>query len=835
MQSTFVALRFTLMVGIGGGAPSDDNDIRLGDVVVSQPTNGHGGVINYAFGKSLSGNEFQHTGFLTKPPQALLNAVAYLKSKHRLYGPALPHYLAEMIQRHNRLQGSFEYQGEKNDRLFLADYAHCGGNGSCDNCDESKSKDRPSRRSQNPVIHYGLVASSDIVMKDAVQRDRLQQQHGILCFEMEAGGLMNGLDCLVIRGICDYSDSHKNKRWQPYAAAVAAGYAKELVCSLPIQSPKRVSSLSSNFENWLLVLDNADDLSIIPPFWPTSERGAVLVTSQNPESAHQLAHTGMEVKNFSPTESATFFRDQLGGNRMASYIRESRCSILQFQEACADSSKRRQLLATPNELSAPGCPHTTVTAFEVTFSKLSSDALHTLGILSFLDPDRIPETLLEDTENRIPFLADIMSRHTIMRDLGRYSLVDKFEDEASLRLHRVVAYTVSEGIDSSQSKAQAAFESAVILLHQYFPLQSESRSHMNEKWTECEKYIPHVLNFNERYRKLSEEISLTISHDFVELLYCSAWYLFERGRFDLSFSVARSAESACNRMDLQDHGLLLADLYSLQADMYNEMTQADKAVDLARQSLKIKKAAVKAKVLDKHHPQIANSYMDIGVFIGGTNPRGAIRLHEKAIGIRERSRKYAHQQMQLLSLNYMNIGRCWWMIKDLDKAIVAYQKSLEIIKRLEDVAGATFAQTAWTMTALGNVLIDQGKFEAAFELYTRGMKVHLEVLGPTHHKTAACYNKLAWFLQKQDQNDRAIAYLRLSLKVHMRKLGVDTRPEIARTKYQLSQVLHLVGEFQESDQLKAEAQDLRLQLTGNLPQESDSQEVYDELVAYFYR
>lgn len=253
----------------------------------------------------------------------------------------------------------------------------------------------------------------------------------------------------------------------------------------------------------------------------------------------------MEVKNFSPTESATFFRDQLGGNRvrdnearqitksfgyhtltikqMASYIRESRCSILQFQEACADSSKRRQLLATPNELSAPGCPHTTVTAFEVTFSKLSSDALHTLGILSFLDPDRIPETLLEDTENRIPFLADIMSRHTIMRDLGRYSLVDKFEDEASLRLHRVVAYTVSEGIDSSQSKAQAAFESAVILLHQYFPLQSESRSHMNEKWTECEKYIPHVLNFNERYRKLSEEISLTISHDFVELLYCSAW------------------------------------------------------------------------------------------------------------------------------------------------------------------------------------------------------------------------------------------------------------------------------------------------------------------------
>lgn len=149
---------------------------------------------------------------------------------------------------------------------------------------------------------------------------------------------------------------------------------------------------------------------------------------------------------------------------------------------------------------------------------------------------------------------------------------------------------------------------------------------------------------------------------------------------------------AYHRADLQDHGLLLADLYSLQSDLHNEMTQASKAVELAKKSLELKKAAVKAKVLDRHHPQIANSYMDIGVFIGGTNPQAAIRLHEKAIRIREQSPKYADQQMQLLSLNYMNLGRCWWMIKELDKATTAYQKSLHIIKRLEDLMGTPFAQ-----------------------------------------------------------------------------------------------------------------------------------------------
>ena len=68
------------------------------------------------------------------------------------------------------------------------------------------------------------------VMKSASERDRASAQlGGVLCFEMEAAGLMNTFPCLVIRGICDYSDSHKNDKWQPYAAGIAAAYAKEVL------------------------------------------------------------------------------------------------------------------------------------------------------------------------------------------------------------------------------------------------------------------------------------------------------------------------------------------------------------------------------------------------------------------------------------------------------------------------------------------------------------------------------------------------------------------------------------------------------------------------------
>jgi len=50
---------------------------------------------------------------------------------------------------------------------------------------------------------------------------------------MEAAGLMDEFSCLVIRGICDYADLHKNKRWQPYAAATAARVRQRITLHHP--------------------------------------------------------------------------------------------------------------------------------------------------------------------------------------------------------------------------------------------------------------------------------------------------------------------------------------------------------------------------------------------------------------------------------------------------------------------------------------------------------------------------------------------------------------------------------------------------------------------------
>lgn len=62
----------------------------------------------------------------------------------------------------------------------------------------------------------------------------MRKDFDVLYFEMEAAGLMDSFQCLVVRWICDYADSYRKKRWQPYAAATAAAPAKELLYIVPI-------------------------------------------------------------------------------------------------------------------------------------------------------------------------------------------------------------------------------------------------------------------------------------------------------------------------------------------------------------------------------------------------------------------------------------------------------------------------------------------------------------------------------------------------------------------------------------------------------------------------
>lgn len=136
------------------------------------------------------------------------------------------------------------------DQLYRSDVVHPISESCCHDCSARENslvvRSPRDEDEDDPVVHYGLIASANQLMKDAKLRDRYATEKDVLCFEMEAAGLMNHFPCVVVRGICDYSDSHKNKQWQGYAALTAAAYAKNLLCRIApnkVEAEKTISTV----------------------------------------------------------------------------------------------------------------------------------------------------------------------------------------------------------------------------------------------------------------------------------------------------------------------------------------------------------------------------------------------------------------------------------------------------------------------------------------------------------------------------------------------------------------------------------------------------------------
>ncbi|KAF2678771.1 hypothetical protein K458DRAFT_435608 [Lentithecium fluviatile CBS 122367] len=257
MLRTFPNVRIGLMVGIGGGAPSRKHDIRLGDIVVSTPYDREGGVFQYDFGKAIQDKEFKVTGHLNQPPIFLTTAVSGLEAQYKLHGHHLEEAIKGILEKKPRLRKEFKRPDPKSDRLYLSGFTHPADvEATCaDECGDDPSRlvirSLRTQDDDNPAVYYGTVASANQLMKNALLRDKFAKENGVLCFEMEAAGLMDHFPCLVIRGICDYSDTHKNNDWQGYAAIAAAAYAKDLLARIPVnklEAEKRISEVLSSIE-----------------------------------------------------------------------------------------------------------------------------------------------------------------------------------------------------------------------------------------------------------------------------------------------------------------------------------------------------------------------------------------------------------------------------------------------------------------------------------------------------------------------------------------------------------------------------------------------------------
>lgn len=278
MCRSFQNIKHLLVVGIAGAVPRYGLDLQeqivLGDVVVSMPLHDEGGVKHYEFGAWVGKDKLIPSGHLLRPSAALLTATNTVRSLHSLEkGYQIPEFLREIRSsvKDDELQ-DWQDPGAENDLLYHDIYLHpinerhisCGER--CDVSQSTQRKDRgekATRMKDSPRIHYGIIGSSNALMISSEKRNIAYEQCGIICFEMESAGVMGKHQALVVRGICDYADSHKHKRWQKYAAATAAACTKEILLHVPKThvSQMHVPQKSSGKQN-----NDTDDFHI--PFNP---------------------------------------------------------------------------------------------------------------------------------------------------------------------------------------------------------------------------------------------------------------------------------------------------------------------------------------------------------------------------------------------------------------------------------------------------------------------------------------------------------------------------------------------------------------------------------------
>ncbi len=159
MLLTFKSICFGLAIGVGSSVPDPSNDIRLSNVIVSAPENGSGGVVQFDFCETLATGGFILMGALNKPPQVLLTALTNLRAQHILEDSQISRLLADTADRNPKARALIAKPHDVEDRLFLANAIHDDGADSCADCDANLLVSRPARGSDDPALHYGVIAS----------------------------------------------------------------------------------------------------------------------------------------------------------------------------------------------------------------------------------------------------------------------------------------------------------------------------------------------------------------------------------------------------------------------------------------------------------------------------------------------------------------------------------------------------------------------------------------------------------------------------------------------------------------------------------------------------
>ncbi|KAH0556700.1 hypothetical protein GP486_005513 [Trichoglossum hirsutum] len=845
MKHKFSSIQFTLMVGIGGGVPSAMHDIRLGDVVVSTPGPQSGGVVQYDFGKTIAESRFVRTGVLSPPPTVLLTAISLLRARHEASGGQLSHHLSAVNT--PNLQSKYTHQGSQHDQLFVAEYDHIS-DVDCKNCDESKLVMRAERGSLDPVVHYGAIASASQIMRHSGTRDRLGSELGVLCFEMEAAGLMNDFPCVVIRGFwgvfwIDASNDETAERGFLDIADIC-GFEKDLE-----STKKRLSNMK---KRWLLIVDNADDPSVnISKYFPAGNRGTILVTTRNYKcESHQtvgswesgrmelkdavallLKTTAVEdrVDNALLSSAENIVKDlsclALAITQAGAFIREQHYSMEEYRDVYSHS--RRVLLSRQPAQANSNYKYTVYTTWEVSMEKIAAtsdqtarNAIEILKFFSFLHFDGISEQIFRKAwENiRESKPSEWMLSHLLgvllqvksaawdpwlFREatslLETYSLISvRREDGHNIfSMHPLVHTWSRDRLGKEQKKY---WLTATLTLGMSVPRQFLSYDHKLQR-----SLLPHIdscLKFHHGELFLDgdrENECLDVASEFARMY-------AECGQFKEAKSLDEKVLETRRRRSGEDHPATLKSM-SILATTYKALHHFEESKELSE-----KLVQTRSRTLGENHPDTLRSMSHLAVIYNCLGRfKEAKEFGEKVVNLRIEALGALREDGQAIFCSMTTLADAYYSLGRLEEA---KQFKEEVVKISTRTLGEDHPITLTAMHSLAIFCGCLGQLEQGRCLGERVVKAQMRVLGADHPHTLVSMLNLALTYGSLGCPEEAKQLAEEVVKARIKAFGED-HPDTLRSMSILEDTYCSLGLFKEARELGEKVVEANVRMLSN--------------------
>jgi tetratricopeptide (TPR) repeat protein len=346
---------------------------------------------------------------------------------------------------------------------------------------------------------------------------------------------------------------------------------------------------------WLLIFDNADDLKTLKDYWPVSNRGQkfcghIIMSSRDPASARYPIPTkdlkGVQLmplqqddgaglllsivkvpaddasrsssddgtKNTDEFLKARALVAKLGGlplaiSQIANYMLDTGCGLQDLLEIFVDYANRGTILEQDSGGLHMSYQHSLTTVWEMSMARIEradSQAIHLLQLLSVLDPDGIPITLLDGSGKQhegvyidgLAYLSNKARYLNAIKALTQQSMIYKSKSGGMLYMHRLLGEITRNKMTSEDRKGR--FEEALELLYRVYPQLSIEKAMLNDQWPQCRLYTPQVRVLERHYREL--EHPSEPNPRFVTVLANASWFLYEQGLLEQAMNLLPTAQ-----------------------------------------------------------------------------------------------------------------------------------------------------------------------------------------------------------------------------------------------------------------------------------------------------